>query len=265
MATSCAMSIGKNQSEIVLRVQGLGKQYFTERGSVQALCGINLEIGENDFVCIVGPSGCGKSTLLRIMAGLDSASSGSLYHRGIPLDRPRKEIGMVFQEYSLLPWRSVLGNIALGLEFRKVPQNERVHAARSFLGTVGLADFEDAFPHELSGGMQQRVAIARALANDPDILLMDEPFGAVDAHTRILLQKELLRIWERNRKTILFVTHSVDEAVYLADRIVLISARPGRIKEIIDVAMPRPRDRANPEYGRMTAKILDELGAGLTS
>lgn len=253
------MSLERKPPVTVLRVQGLGKYYLTERGRVQALSEINLEIGENDFVCIVGPSGCGKSTLLRIMAGLDTASSGKLYHRDIPLEKPQKEIGMVFQEYSLLPWRSVLDNVALGLEFSRVPKNKRLHAARNFLDTVGLREFGDALPHELSGGMQQRVAIARALANNPDLLLMDEPFGAVDAHTRILLQKELLRIWESNRKTIVFVTHSVDEAIYLADRIVLISARPGRIKEIMEVPMPRPRDRANPEYGRMAARILDQL------
>ncbi len=259
MAAICPMSLEKKTPTAVLKIQGLGKYYLTERGRVQALAEINLEIGENDFVCIVGPSGCGKSTLLRIMAGLDSASSGRLLHREIPLEKPRKEIGMVFQEYSLLPWRSVVDNVALGLEFDGVPKRERLDAARSFLDTVGLRDFGDALPHELSGGMQQRVAIARALANNPDLLLMDEPFGAVDAHTRILLQKELLRIWESNRKTIVFVTHSVDEAIYLADRIVLISARPGRIREIMEVPMPRPRDRANPEYGGMAARILDLL------
>lgn len=243
----------------VISIQGMNKFYRTQRTRVQALSGISLDVGENEFVCLVGPSGCGKSTLLRIMAGLDSASSGRVLYRGIPLTRPQREIGMVFQEYSLLPWRSVLDNVALGLEFAGVPKAERSQAAREFLRTVGLEAFGEALPHELSGGMQQRVAIARALANSPDLLLMDEPFGAVDAHTRILLQKELLRVWEQNRKTIVFVTHSVDEAIYLADSILVMSARPGQVKEILDVPMPRPRDRANPEYGRMAAKILDML------
>lgn len=246
--------------KIVIAVDSLEKWYATQNGNaIHALEKVSLDVCPNDFICIVGPSGCGKSTLLRIIAGLERSSAGSVTYRGTVLAGPRRQIGMVFQEYSLLPWRNVIGNVALGLEFTGLSQSERLQVARTFLRLVGMEAFERALPHELSGGMQQRVAIARSLANDPDILLMDEPFGALDAHTRILLQKELLRIWEKNRKTILFVTHSVDEAIYLADRIVVISGRPGRILETIEVTMPRPRDRSQASYGRMASRILDIL------
>ncbi|MFA5618306.1 MAG: ABC transporter ATP-binding protein [Syntrophorhabdaceae bacterium] len=244
----------------ILQVRDLGKTFETKKGMpVEALSGVTFDIDENDFVCIVGPSGCGKSTLLRMVAGLETMSSGRITYRGEEFLRSRKEIGMVFQEYSLLPWRCVLDNVALGPEFSGVSRQEREAAAMSFLKRVGMESFSRAFPHELSGGMRQRVAIVRALANDPDVLLMDEPFGALDAHTRILLQKELLRIWENNRKTILFVTHGVDEAIYLADRIMVMSARPGRILDMIDVDIERPRVRAHPSYGVLAERILSIL------
>lgn len=246
--------------EIVIRVDSLSKSYATEDGNtIQALKMVDLDVRANDFICIVGPSGCGKSTLLSIVAGLERASSGAVYYRDRMLTGPSREIGMVFQEYSLLPWRNVLDNVGLGLEFAGAPSSERLQAARSFLRLVGMEAFERAFPHELSGGMQQRVAIARSLANNPDVMLMDEPLGALDAHTRILLQKELLRIWENNRKTVLFVTHSVDEAIFLGDRVVVMSSRPGKILEIMEVQMPRPRDRSYTAYGRMASQILDIL------
>ncbi|NLK52507.1 MAG: ABC transporter ATP-binding protein [Syntrophomonadaceae bacterium] len=244
----------------IIEVQHLSKIYTMEQGKkVHALEDINLNIYPNDFICIVGPSGCGKSTLLKILAGLEAPSSGSACFQRVPITKPTREIGMVFQEYSLLPWRTVVDNISLGLEFNKQPRPERLAVAAQFLQLVGLKEFAGAYPYELSGGMQQRVAIARALANNPQVLLMDEPFGALDAHTRILLQKELLRIWEINRKTIVFVTHSVDEAIYLADSIVVMSPHLGRIKEVIKVDIPRPRDRANPEYGQMASEILKML------
>lgn len=252
--------------ENVITVDSLSKSYATENGNaIHALDKVGLDVRSNDFICIVGPSGCGKSTLLRIVAGLEPASEGAVYYHDTTLAGPNREIGMVFQEYSLLPWRNVLDNVGLGPEFAGRPSSERLQVARSFLRLVGMEAFERAFPHELSGGMQQRVAIARSLANNPDVLLMDEPFGALDAHTRILLQKELLRIWEKNRKTILFVTHSVDEAIYLADRIVVMSGRPGRILEIMEVQMPRPRDRSHSAYGRMASKILDILEKEVSS
>lgn len=246
--------------ENVIRIASLSKSYKTENGeTIRALDEVALNVRTNDFICIVGPSGCGKSTLLRIIAGLERASEGSVHYRDTMLTGPTREIGMVFQEYSLLPWRNVLDNVGLGLEFAGTSVSERLRVSRSFLKLVGMERFERAFPYELSGGMQQRVAIARSLANNPDVLLMDEPFGALDAHTRILLQKELLRIWEQNRKTILFVTHSVDEAIYLADRIVVMSGRPGRILEIMELEPVRPRDRSSAQYGRLATQILDIL------
>ena len=244
----------------IINISDVSKVFVTEQGqSIQALDPVSLRIKENDFICLVGPSGCGKSTLLRIVAGLEQATSGQVMYRGSEVVKPDKRLGMVFQEYSLLPWRTVLDNVGLGLEFARKPASYCREVATEYLKLVGLEKFAGSYPYELSGGMRQRVAIARALANDPEVLLMDEPFGALDAHTRIILQKELLKIWEANRKTIIFVTHSVDEAIYLADRIVVMTAGPGNIKELIDVGMPRPRDRANPVYGKLSARILDML------
>lgn len=243
-----------------IKIDRVEKNFKSQEGfDIKALDTINMDVNENDFICIVGPSGCGKSTLLRLISGLENASSGDIYYYNQKLTKPTKDIGMVFQNYSLLPWRTVLDNIGLGLEFEGKPKKEREELSRHFLDIIGMAEFEKAYPYELSGGMQQRVAIARALVNNPKVLLMDEPFGALDAYTRILLQRELLKIWELNKKTILFVTHSVDEAVYLSDKIVVMSNKPGQIKEIIEVNMQRPRDRANPLYGKLTEKLLNML------
>ena len=248
--------------EPVLEIRNLYKEFLSEKGpGVRALEGIDLTVEENAFVCLLGPSGCGKSTLLRIVAGLEGASGGTVAYRSRPVTSPGKERGMVFQEYSLFPWRSILDNIGLGLEFAGVPLEDRRRRSREYLALVGLEKFGHAFPHELSGGMRQRAAIARALANDPDVLLMDEPFGALDAYTRILLQQELLRIWEEHRKTILFVTHGVDEAVFLADTIVLMSARPGSIRQIFSVDIPRPRKRHDARFGELAEAILEQLNA----
>lgn len=246
--------------ENCIEIKNLSKTFKTNNNlEVNALKNITLEIKENDFICIVGPSGCGKSTMLRIIASLENASEGIITYKGKEITVPTSDIGMVFQNYSLLQWRTVLDNIALGLEFKGLSKNERRDIARKYLNMISMDKFEKAYPYELSGGMQQRVAIARALANNPDVLLMDEPFGALDAYTRILLQKELLNIWEKNKKTILFVTHSVDEAVYLADRIIVMGKNPGTIREIIDIKMDRPRDRGNLEYAQITSKILNML------
>lgn len=248
----------------VVSVRNLSVVFPTRSGGMlTAVDGASLDACENEFVCIVGPSGCGKSTLLRVVAGLERASGGVVEYRGSPVKGPGRERGMVFQEYSLLPWRNVLDNIALGLEYARAPERERVERAREFLDLVGLSSFAHALPHELSGGMRQRVAIARSLAAEPDVLLMDEPFGALDAHTRILLQRELLRIRAVRRNTVLFVTHSVDEAVYLADTIAVFSARPGRVTAMVPVPFDRPRRRDDPEYGRLTASILDMLDAAI--
>ena len=244
----------------VIEIKALSKVFMTERGErFPAVEGVDLTIPENSFTCIVGPSGCGKSTILRIAAGLESATTGSVYYCGSPVKKPCASIGLVFQEYSLFPWMTVLDNVAAGPGFAGVNRQTRHQEAMDYLFMVNMADFKHAYPHELSGGMRQRVAIARALANKPDVLLMDEPFGALDAHTRILLQQELLRVWELTRKTIVLVTHSVDEAVFLADEIVIMSSGPGRIRKRMTVEMPRPRSRSLQAFGEMTDAILTEL------
>ncbi|WP_316898421.1 ABC transporter ATP-binding protein [Pseudodesulfovibrio indicus] len=246
--------------ERIIDIRNLCKQYQTKRGDpVLAVDNVTLPIAENSFTCIVGPSGCGKSTILRVAAGLEPATAGTVHYRADAVTRPCGKIGLVFQEYSLFPWLTVLQNVAAGPAFAGTPKAKRVPHAETYLRMVDMLDFAHAYPHELSGGMRQRVAIARALCNDPDVLLMDEPFGALDAHTRILLQRELLQVWELTRKTIVLVTHSVDEAVYLADRIVIMTSRPGRIRSVLDVDMERPRSRALPEFGQLTDHILKEL------
>ena len=247
----------------LIETRGVRKEFVLDRGKrVLALDGADIAVAGKEFVCLLGPSGCGKSTWLRIVAGLERASEGKVLYKGAAITGPGKERGMVFQEYSLLPWRTVAGNVALGPEFSGMGKKERRELAMDYLSRVGLERFADAKPHELSGGMRQRAAIARALANDPDVLLMDEPFGALDAHTRVLLQKELLRIWEMDRKTVVFVTHSVDEAIFLADRIVVMTSHPGRVLENIEVGFERPRHRSAPGYGEMTERIFELLEGG---
>lgn len=246
-------------TDIVVKACSLEKVFVTETGTFQALTDFSLEVEENQFICIVGPSGCGKSTFLRIAAGLENSTRGTVQYRGQDVKEPCREIGMVFQEYSLFPWLSVVDNIALGPKFNGMSRAERLERAQHYLQLVRLSEFGKSKPHELSGGMRQRVAIARALANEPDVLLMDEPFGALDAHTRIILQQELLRIWEITQKTIVLVTHSVDEALFLADKIVLMSSSPGRIVEIVEPNLPRPRNRSMAGFGDLTEHILQRL------
>ncbi len=222
-----------------LILRDVGKTFKTRKGPSQALEGIDLTLAEAEFVSVVGASGCGKSTLLRIVGGLDQASTGELELDGAPLAGPGRDRGMVFQQYTLYPWLSAQGNVEFGL--RDLPRRRRAELAEQYLQVVGLADFAHHFPGQLSGGMQQRVAIARALALRPSILLMDEPFGALDAQTRSLMQELLLKIWERDRLAVLFVTHDIDEAIFLADRICVLHSKPGRVRELIDVPLPRPR------------------------
>ncbi|CAG36092.1 ABC transporter ATP-binding protein [Desulfotalea psychrophila] len=244
----------------ILAVNGVSKTFTTQKGDkFLATRDINLQIPEKSFTCIVGPSGCGKSTILRIMAGLEKATTGEARYCSSPITKPCGEIGVVFQEYSLFPWMTVLDNVAAGPLFAGVKEKKRHKNAMHYLKMVNMEGFKDAYPHELSGGMRQRVAIARALANDPDVLLMDEPFGALDAHTRILLQKELLKVWQMTHKTIILVTHSVDEAIFLADRIIVMSKSPGQIRREIEVDMERPRSRALQKFGQLTDSILKEL------
>lgn len=229
-----------------IRVVELSKTFDSTK--VTALNRLNLGVDPGAFVCICGPTGCGKTTLLRILAGLESPTTGTVEIAGRPVTRPRPETGMVFQQYSLLPWRDVLGNVALGLEFRGVKKAECRMRAQALLRLVGLEQFQRNRPYELSGGMQQRVAIARALVTDPDLLLLDEPFTALDERTRHRLQDELLAIWQRTGKTVVFVTHNIDEAVYLADRVVVMADRPGRIAADFRFGLARPRNRLAPEF-----------------
>jgi NitT/TauT family transport system ATP-binding protein len=243
----------------LLAIRGVSKKFLAEGKEMETLKDIDLDIEENEFVCFIGPSGCGKTTLLRIIAGLEEASKGTVYLDGMPIGGPGPERGMVFQEYSLFPWRTVMDNIVFGLELRGVPQADRLAQGRQYLKMVGLERFESRYPHELSGGMKQRVAIARALVNHPRALLMDEPFGALDAQTRNTMQSELLRIWQEEKQTVVFVTHSVDEAIYLADRIVIMSARPGRIKDIIKIDLDRPRNRTSADVNLIRDRILCDL------
>ncbi|MFF9362407.1 ABC transporter ATP-binding protein [Streptomyces griseoluteus] len=228
-----------------------------------ALDGIDLEIADGEFVVLVGPSGCGKSTLLELLGGLAQPTGGRILLDGEPVTGPGLDRGIVFQQYALLPWRTAQGNVEFGLEATGVPRRQRVARAREFLDLVGLTGFEDRHPHELSGGMRQRVAIARSLAYDPDVLLMDEPFAALDAQTRESLQDELLRIWQRTGKTVVFITHGIDEAVYLGQRVAVMTSRPGRIKQIVPVALgPRTATddlRSSPGFARHRHEIWSLL------
>ena len=232
------------------------------RAAVRALQGFDIDVNEGEFLSIVGPSGCGKSTFLNILLGLLKAESGELRLRDRQISGPGTDRAMVFQEFGLLPWRTVQHNVELGLELKGVAAETRRGIAQGFIQMVGLTSFEHHYPHELSGGMKQRVGLARALATDPDVLLMDEPFAALDAQTRDIMQVELLRIWQRARKTVLFVTHQIDEAIYLSDRVIVMTRRPGRAKRIFTVELPRPRDyemRVTPEFNDLKLEIWNEL------
>lgn len=240
-------------------IEGVEKKYSTGDGEVLALTDINLGIEQGEFICLLGPSGCGKSTLLRIIAGLLPETSGRITINGKRVVGPGPERAMVFQDYALFPWMTVEENVEFGLEARGIPLEERRAVSDNLLKVVGLSDFAKRYPHHLSGGMRQRVSIARALAVEPDLLLMDEPFGALDAQTRSVLQDELLRIWRQYRKTVIFVTHSIDEAIYLADRVVVMTARPGRIKEVVSIDADRPRDLGTPELGRRQRRVRELL------
>jgi NitT/TauT family transport system ATP-binding protein len=245
--------------DCLVHIAGLEKIYRSKDGNdIQALHDINLDIRAAEFISIVGPSGCGKTTLLKILAGILERSAGEVVMQGRRLRGPSRAIGVVFQAPVLLPWRTVLGNVMVPVEVQRRDRAEFEARARQLIATVGLSGFETKYPHELSGGMAQRVGICRALVHDPSFLLMDEPFGALDAMTREALNEELMRIWSASRKTILLVTHSIAEAVYLADRVVVMTPRPGRIVDIIFVDLPRPRTLAmqnTGEFGRLAARI----------
>ncbi len=248
-----------------LAIQNVSRIFHGARGQqTQALLPIDFDVHENDFVTILGPSGCGKSTLLRIVAGLDYPTTGRVLLDGQPVEGPGADRGMVFQSYTLFPWLTVEQNIRFGLRERGMPKPEQQERCNFFIAKVGLRGFENHFPKQLSGGMQQRTAIARALANDPKILLLDEPFGALDNQTRVLMQELLLGIWESAQKTVLFVTHDIDEAIFMANRVAVFSARPGRIKTELAVDFPHPRHytiKTSPEFMELKARLTEEIRA----
>lgn len=241
-------------------VHGLTKEFTTGQGKTRALGGVDLEVRDREFFGIIGPTGCGKTTLLHIMAGLEAPTNGSVEFIGEK--RTRSVVSMVFQDAALMPWRTVEENVPLGPEFRKEQPSVLKRASQFFLEMVRLLDFSGARPAELSGGMKQKVAIARALANDPEVILMDEPFASLDAQTRLLLREELLRIWERDKKTVILVTHNLEEAVMLCDRIAVMSAAPSVVKRVVAVDVPRPRNfrsMRDPDFGRCMEQIWDLL------
>ncbi len=250
-----------NQRETILEVRNLGKRFRSQQGEVEALRGINFSVRRREFVCVIGPSGCGKSTLIRILSGLENHTSGDVLLDGKPVSGPGQDRGMVFQGYSLFPWLTVKKNVMFGPQMNGHGKDEAERDARTWLELVGLEKFADAYPHQLSGGMRQRVAIARALVNQPRILLMDEPFGALDAQTRSKMQSHLIDIWKNIDITVLFITHDLDEAIYLADRILVLKAHPGEVQEVIEVPVPRPRSPGQfntPEFLATKAR-LEEL------
>ena len=249
----------------MIRIAGLEKRFKTRSGeTVNALTSVDLDIRENEFISVVGPSGCGKTTLLRILAGLENASSGIVQCDGAQISGPRPDVGMVFQQATLLPWNTVLTNVLLPAHLKNDKSGLTVKRAEGLLAFMGLKDFAQKYPFELSGGMQQRVSICRALMREPRILLMDEPFGALDAMTRESMNMELMRVWSEEKKTVIFITHSIPEAVLLGDRVVVMSPRPGRISEIIDVDVGRPRTlqtMATSRFGEICDHIRTIFGA----
>ncbi len=245
-----------------VQIRNVTKTYYSKRGDVVALNGFNLDIYENEFICVVGPSGCGKSTMLNILGGLDTATSGEALIDGSTIDGPSPDRGVVFQQYALFPWLTVKKNVEFGLRLKKLSRKEVSDIADHYIEMVDLQDFRNSFPKELSGGMKQRVAIARAYAMQPKLLLMDEPFGALDAQTRTQLQSELLKTWQEERRTCFFITHDVEEAVMLAQRVVIMSARPGRIVDIINIDIPYPRTqeiKMDPEFFRLKNQVWAQV------
>ena len=243
----------------IIEIERLSKEFELNGTSIHALRDVNLTISKGEFVCLIGASGCGKSTLLRIMAGFETASAGVARMWGKPISEPGPDRGMVFQDYALFPWLSVRDNIAFGPTERSRPKNEIRDKVESFIDLVGLRKFAEAYPHQLSGGMKQRVAIARVLANDAEVVLMDEPFGALDAMTRERLQEELLDIWQRTGLTVVFVTHSIEEAIYLSDRVVVMTPSPGKIESDNAVRLVRPRDVSAPDFNEIRRLLGSKL------
>lgn len=249
-----------------IHIAGLNKTFQSAEGvSVHALENISISVVEGEFVCIVGPSGCGKTTLVRILAGLEAADSGTfeIERKSRRESELQPLLSMVFQEQSVFPWMNVYDNVAFGLAVRGVPKEVQRQVVESYIAKVGLTRFAKAYPHQLSGGMKQRVNLARAFANDPEVLLMDEPFAALDEQTKLLMQEELLRIWGETRKTVVYITHSIDEAIILGDRVVIMTARPGRIKTVLEIDFPRPRDVLQVKGSARFAELVLAIGGAL--
>ena len=251
------------QEKVRLHIDSLRKEFQGKDGSTLVVDNVSLDVYDNEFLVLLGPGHCGKTVFLNIMAGLEKPTSGEIFLDGEPLQGNDPRIGMVFQKWSLLPWKTVMENTEIGPKFRGVDKTTRRAKAQEYLNLVGLQGFENAYPSQLSGGMKQRVGIARAYTNDPEILIMDEPFGALDAQTRYAMEEELIKIWQKEKRTVIFVTNNIEEAVYLGDRIVLFSERPARIKEIYKNDLPRPRDMISPEFMRLRGTISDNSDLAL--
>jgi len=247
---------------VSIEINNINKSFESRGKNLSVLEDINLNINDGELVCLLGPSGCGKTTLLRLIAGLDQPTSGEIIANGEVVKKPSGDRAVIFQQYSLFPWLTVLQNVTFGLELSGGSKEENIKAAERYLTSVGLIDFKDSYPHELSGGMKQRVAIIRSLLNHSPILLMDEPFSALDMQNRHRLQEQLIGVWKRFENTIVFVTHDVDEAVFLADKIILLDKNPGKIAEIIEVDLKRPRKRDSEEFLKIQESIVDKLDMG---
>ncbi|KJS03692.1 MAG: ABC transporter [Peptococcaceae bacterium BRH_c4a] len=244
--------------------QHLYKSFPGMDGNVtEVLKDVNLSVAKNEFLVILGPGQCGKTTLLNIMAGLDSSDSGEILLNDVPVSGPNPNLGLVFQRMALMPWKTVMGNVSMGLKFRGVSKKEREEKARYFINLVGLSGFEKSYPYQLSGGMKQRVGIARAYCSDPEVLLMDEPFGALDAQTRYMMEEEILRIWEKAKRTVVFVTNNIEEAIYLGDRIVLLSRCPATVKAVYPIDLARPRQFTDSRFLEVRQKIADNTDLAL--
>lgn len=250
----------RTEGDAAVAVDGVSKRFESERRTVEALSDVNFGVAAGEFICIVGSSGCGKTTLLRTIAGLEPQTEGQIRINGDRVDDPGTDRGMVFQEYGLFPWLTVQENVCFGLERQGMSRATCDDRCREMIDLVGLDGFEAAYPNELSGGMKQRVAVARALAVDPEILLLDEPFGSVDARTRERLQKELLDIWDETGKTVLFVTHEIHEAVLLADRVIVMAGKPGRVRATVDLDLSRPRSRTDSVFAERVERIRSLMG-----
>lgn len=252
-----------DSKKVKLRLSGISQSYIVKNAVSDAVIDISLDVYDNEFLVILGPGRCGKTVLLNMIAGLEQPVEGVISVDDEPVKGSDERIGMVFQKLALMPWKTVMENVEFGLKVKGVPKAERRRVAQKYIDLVGLQGFEKSYPSQLSGGMKQRVGIARAYTNDPEILLMDEPFGQLDAQTRYAMQDEVLRIWESEKRTVVFVTNNIEEAIYLADRIVLLSNYPAKVKEIYDIDLPRPRDAVSPDFLRLRKIISDNTDLAL--